>query len=308
MNSFPELRPPGEPTEPLNQPQTPQNHQYLLVVGPGRSGSTLLYRALSTQRAFAFPEIKEGNYYRSARRYKRAMRQVRGTNGALLCDVSNRAYRRKDLRRHLQRITDGGDAVLLILLIRNHIDRARSMMRFRRSRGNLSALFGRLALERFVVADRLKPQQLRRILSLDVDVLIVEFESLVRDTQRTLHTIATVCGVAADEPFAARVVNEAVRARWVPFAAAGKTIALALRFLGFRKTLQAVKDSDSVQALFFRKELSDSRAAVLSEASESILRRTQAACCSELERLAAETAPGIRFRPRGPAGDRHPDG
>ncbi len=38
---------------------------YLLAVGPGRSGSEFLYENLKSKPGFVFPEIKEGCYCRS---------------------------------------------------------------------------------------------------------------------------------------------------------------------------------------------------------------------------------------------------
>ena len=66
---------------------------YLLVVGPGRSGSTFLYRLLKG-RTFESPAIKDAYYYRSQRRFERALRRIRAADAAaVLLDVANLAWR-----------------------------------------------------------------------------------------------------------------------------------------------------------------------------------------------------------------------
>ena len=66
-------------------------YDYVLVAGPGRSGSTFLYRLLNAHPAFTAPEIKEGYYYRSVRRFDRARRKLRRSDTILL-DVANTAW------------------------------------------------------------------------------------------------------------------------------------------------------------------------------------------------------------------------
>ena len=63
-------------------------YEYLLAVGPSRSGTTFLYRLLSAHPAFRAPEIKEAHFYRSARRRDRALGRLSST-GAILLDVAD---------------------------------------------------------------------------------------------------------------------------------------------------------------------------------------------------------------------------
>ncbi len=66
-------------------------YDYVLAVGPSRSGTTFLYRQLIAHPSFAASEIKEAHYYRSAHRLGRALRGLRGT-GAVLLDVADTAW------------------------------------------------------------------------------------------------------------------------------------------------------------------------------------------------------------------------
>ena len=109
-------------------------YDYLLVVGPGRSGSDFLYRILRAHPDYAFPKIKEGAYYRSVRAYMRARAKVRPA-GKLLCDIANDAYHDPKLSSGVQALQRQGVSILMMILLRNHRDRALSAMRFRKSRG-----------------------------------------------------------------------------------------------------------------------------------------------------------------------------
>ena len=75
---------------------------YLLIAGPGRAGSTYLFEGLAARGDFVAPAIKEGAYYRSAGRLRRAVARLPG--GAVLLDGANAAWRDPRLAR--------GDAAL----------------------------------------------------------------------------------------------------------------------------------------------------------------------------------------------------
>ena len=96
-------------------------YDYVLAVGPSRSGTTFLYRALNAHPGFYAPEIKEAHYYRSAGRQVRAL-------GCLL-RLGRDAVRS---RRHglvgpaprpgRQHSAAGGTRILIIALLRRHRD------------------------------------------------------------------------------------------------------------------------------------------------------------------------------------------
>ena len=83
-------------------------YDYLLVVGPGRSGSEFLYRLLRDHPGFVFPEIKERYYYRSPRAFRRARKRLDGRQGQILCDVANLAYADARLSRGVEALREEG--------------------------------------------------------------------------------------------------------------------------------------------------------------------------------------------------------
>ena len=277
---------------------------YLLVVGPGRSGSELLYRNLLAHPACVFPEVKEGYYYRSPARLRRA-RRTAGGKGAVLVDVANLGYRDPALVPGVVRLQDEGVRVLIVVLLREHGTRARSMMRFRRSRGEVSALFGARRLEAAVVRDRLTPERLQDLYRLNADVLVIHFSALVQRTAEVLDALTDRCGLARLRTGRPGRVNEAVQARSTWLAAAGKAAAVALRRLGFRRTLQRVKDDPRVRALFFV-PLGPDDPARLGERSQAVLEEAWRECCAVVERHAERVADGVYLRPAPIAGPAAP--
>lgn len=225
-------------------------YDYVLAVGPGRSGSTFLYRLLAAHPAFAAPGVKEGYHYRSARRYRRARR---GLGGAMLLDVSNTAW--ADPR--LERLPAPRRRVLLVVLLRQHRERAASVMAYRRSRALPDAWAGARALERHALAESLTAAALERLFGLGADLLAVRFDTLTGEPQAVLDALCRLCGVATATATALAPANAAERARAPLLAGAGKLAALALRFAGLRfagahRLLQALKDAPRVRGLFFR--------------------------------------------------------
>lgn len=254
-------------------------YEYLLGVGPGRSGSTFLHAILTNHDAFEAPEIKEAHYYRSLRRFERALRQVRGASPSIiLVDVANHAYRDPSLAAGIEALGAHGHRTLLVVFFREHRARAESMMRFRKSRGELSALFGAKVLERAAVRDSLVPEDLSRLYGLPVDILTVEFSTLVEHTERLLAVLADLCGTAGFGAAPPHPVNESVRARSVPLSVAGKLAALTLRKAGFRKTLQQLKEHPCVQSAFFVPLAGSPGEVHFSDRSERILRSRHEAC------------------------------
>ena len=169
---------------------------YLLAVGPGRSGSTFLYRLLNGQ-ALRSPTIKDAYYFRSPRRFERALRRIRTADpAAVLLDVANLAGRDPWLLPGVEELRRRGRRVLLVVLLREYRARARSVMAFRRSRG---ARASAAALQRAAVHDSLAPEDLTRLFGMGANVLTVDFEALVRrpDTVRDVLGSGTREGAAA---------------------------------------------------------------------------------------------------------------
>ena len=275
---------------------SPLKYDYLLVAGPGRSGSELLYERLRRHEDFAFPEIKEGYYYRSPARFEKALSQANREEKRILADVANLGYQDPALGPGVRRLADGGIRTLLVILLRAHRDRAVSMMRFRKSRGEFSALFGARRLERAVARDRLTPESLDALYGVGVDALTLHFSALTGDTAAALNEIAALCGAEPFDESEPAVVNESVRARNALLAAAGKSVAVGLRRLGFRRLLQRVKDAPSVRRLFFTSSAGERGAPQLSEENARLLDESFAACCALAESASEPVADGVFFR------------
>lgn len=276
------------------------NYDYLLAVGPGRSGTDLLYSCLKRSPDMAFPEIKEGYYYRSPRRFRRARRRA---GGRMLADLSNLAYGDPRLAGGVRALSAEGVRILLAVTVREHRDRALSMLRFRASRG-LIALPPRRRHEEAVVADRLRGEQLRGIFGLGADVLVIRFPVLASDPQAAADAIASVCGVPAFRAPARRGRSPPVRARFPPLALAGRLAAVALRRLGLRRTLQWLKDREGLQRMFFAPAADGDPAPRLSDGAAAELDAASRECEELIRSAASELREGIAFRPRAgrPAG------
>lgn len=268
---------------------------YLLAVGPGRSGSDFLYRLLRTHPDYAFPEIKEGSYYRSVHAYRRARAKVRPA-GTLLCDIANRAYRDPKLQHGVRALQQQGVSILVVVLIRNHHDRARSAIRFRKSRGQPSALLGSRHLERSVVRDRLTAEMLEDIFRLDVDVLTVDFETLVEDTGTFLAKLAALCGTAPFAAVAIEPANVSARARFVWLSTIGWLCAVALRASGLTRQLQRLKDSRLAGRLFLTPLAPGGDDVRLSDNTERTLDVAYRECWSVVTRLSVQERDGIFLR------------
>lgn len=238
----------GIAADPSDRP----SRDYLLVVGPGRSGSTFLYQLVNRHAAFSAPWIKEGRCYRSPRRFEKAIREARKDASSILLDVSNIAWRDPALPGAVKALAGRGCRMLLVVLLRDHQDCAASMMSYRRSRGVPSALFGRRLLERAVTRESLTPEDLSRIFGLGTDVLVVGFEALVGNTAEVLGHLARLCGTPGFENPDIDPASPTVQARSVPLAAAGKFAAVVLRTAGCHRLLQRLKDNPRVTRLFFR--------------------------------------------------------
>ena len=220
-------------------------------MGPGRSGTDFLFGHLRRHPQIAFPESKEGEYYRSLRRLRRA--QHRSGPEVVLADISNHAYRDPRLPLGIRALTDAGIKILVVVVIRDHVERAKSMMLFRTSRAEPSAWLGRRVLERLVVRRRLKAGHVSAIYESGADVIAIDFEMLVQQTGTVLELLTARCGIdPVALPSAHVQINASVSARWMPLSALGKLAAVTLKRIGARRTLQRLKDSPDVQRLFFQ--------------------------------------------------------
>ena len=271
-------------------------YDYLLVVGPGRSGSTFLYQILNGHAMFVAPVIKEGYLYRSPARFERAVRRLRraAQSSTVLLDAANLAWRDPRLAGGLEALRSRGYATLVVVLLRDHREQAVSTMTFRRSRGEWTALLGRRVLERAVVRDSLTAPDLSRLFGLGADVLTIGFSALTTDTARVLDVLADLCGVAKFENTRYRRVNESVGARNLLLSASGKLAAVALRRAGCLGLLQRLKDSTRVRRIFFRPVVG--RRTRLGAEAETVLARHFEACQRAVDEAGKRLMDGVWLR------------
>ncbi len=278
-------------------------YDYLLVVGPGRSGSEFLYRLLRDHPGFFFPEIKERYYYRSPRAFRRARKRLDGRQGQILCDVANLAYADARLSRGVEALRKEGVRILLAVLLRDHRDRAISMMQFRKSRAELSALLGARRLEAAVVRDRLTSERLADVFRTNTDVLTISFSALTKDTGAVMAVLPSLCGVPKLDRTPRRAVNQAVGPRSLWLSAFGHWCGFALRHLGFRRLLQRIKENEAVNEAFFVPLTEDARRSRLSEESLKALDASTVACRRMVENSSRQLREGIYLRKTGQPDD-----
>ena len=269
-------------------------YDYLVAVGPGRSGSTFLYENLKRHPAFDCREIKEGYYYRTPRRFEKIRRLM--DEEMILTDLSNLAYCDPQLVRGVCALRNRGYRILVVVLLRSHGDRAVSMIRFRKSRGEFSALFGARHLEESVVRDRLTPAHLSDIFHLDVDVLTVHFAALIGNPLASLNRLADICGASEFERVALQKVNESVQARNPLFSAFGKLVARTLRAARCRRLLQWLKNSGFVNLLFFTARREEEDVPPLSAENAALLEDSYRACRAVIDDASEQIGAGISFR------------
>lgn len=270
-------------------------YDYLLSVGPGRSGSSFIYQKLKAHPDIEFPGIKEGYLYRSLRRFEQVRKSL--DKRLILADISNLAYQDPLLNWGIKMIKNKGYKVLLILSIRKHFDRAVSMVRFKRSRGEFCALRGMNYLEEKVMNDQLMPEQLLNIFQMDVDVLIVYFPVLTQKTEVFLDHLSNLCEISRFNNIEKERVNESVCARNVLLSVFGKVVAIALRKLGCVCFLQTLKDSNLMRRLFFLKLKGDDFS--LSEKNRRLLSALYFNCCSIVDDFSHRVGEQIYFRKAG---------
>ncbi len=272
-------------------------YDYLLVVGPGRSGTDFLFRNLQAHPQFDFPEIKEGGYYRSPRRFRAHAGRARPA-GRILADVTNLAYRDQALAPGAARLHAQGVRVLLVVLLRDHRERARSMVRFRTSRGHVSAWLG-ARLEQGVIRDRLTPRQVDDIFGIGVDVLCLEFSALIERPRQVFRCLTDLCGVPELRRVSTQAVNPSVRCRSVVLAVTARLGAALLRSLGFRRLLQRLKDSQVLDRLLFVAANDVDDPVGLTREHERLLQQTHDECLETIHKHAPPLADGVYFRSAG---------
>ena len=224
---------------------------YVLVVGPGRSGTTYLYEILQKHYAVGFPEIKESYYYRSPRRLRRVRKQL--SPKYTLGDVANLAYLDPRLPQAVNNLQAEGIRVLLVVLLRDHLDRAQSMVHFAISRGRALRKGGYKELIQKVVSRRLTPGQLDAIYATGLDVATLDYDFLTTQPNSVFNRLANLCGIPpCSQSLPLARSNPSELARSVVAAAFASFLATGLRKVGLRRTLQWLKGNRWLHRQFFK--------------------------------------------------------
>ena len=269
------------------------NYEYLLFVGPGRSGTDYLYNVLRESHHVEFPEIKEGYYYRSPGRYMKMRRKT--PDGVILGDGANLAYLDLNLVNGVPYLHDAGERILVVVTIRDHVERTRSMMQFDASRGRGLWRRGSKRLERFAVSRRLTPEQLRYISRLGVDVAVLDFRSLTAEPLRVVNWLARQCHIPEYKSLPDVSTNPSEQSR-SPYLSAVATLgARGLRKAGLRRTLQDIKDNETLHNLAF-KPGGDQPTVALTPEHIELLDRDNAACWQLVYKNFSQVEEGIYLR------------
>ena len=220
------------------------------------------------------------------------MRLCSQLGATMLLDVANLAYKDPMLTSKLAALRECGVRTLVVVLYRDHRERATSMLAFRRSRGEFSAWFGKQHLETTVLRDALTGAALTRIYGVEADVLTVAFSTLTTNTSALLQTLANLCGSADFGDLRGSRTAESSQARNMALSAIGKLCALAMRRLKLYRTLQRLKLSPLVEAIFF-KHKGAAEMPSLSAESERKLADCAPACQAAIERSSEYVAHGV---------------
>lgn len=275
-------------------------YDYLLCVGPGRSASTLLFELLRRHPNVSFPEIKEGYYYQRPDDYRRFRDAL--PKGSVLADISNEAYSDDKLKPGCSLLRARNQRILIVVLIRPHLSRAKSVLAFELSRGQSVRQRGMDRLIADVVERRLQARHLTGILDQGVDTLLVDFDLMTQTPEVALDCITDLCALPrATERNLENPVNESVVARSYLLSFLGKSVALSLRAMGLRSLLQWIKDQSLVHKVFFRASAGGANTQEIPRELLDILETEEAACVRVLNERTATVIPGLRWAGPSPA-------
>lgn len=226
--------------------------RYILIAGPGRSGSTLLYTLIKcTDGVNRLGEIKELELY------KRGFKSI--NRNADIIDISNRAFGEKQkVKEFIEKIFfyDSRANVKIIYLFRDSAKRAISIYNFRKSRGYWETYLPKSFAFKQIAKDFLKPENI--VVDLRVNTYVVDFDFLIKcETQR--YILSQILEVSGEADSIERKINESVKARSAFLSSVGKLMAISLRRVGAGMLLQKIKDTKIVNQIFFKVKPASSR-------------------------------------------------
>ena len=232
-----------------------------IVIGPGRSGSTMLYEAFKEHPEISVAKnIKETNffnhnYHKGIEWYKSFFKENRHTKA--IGEISNRYI--SDTRVP-QRIAQLLPQVKLITVLRNPFERIRSAYAFRQRVGAIDPDINILdAIIQFpsLISGNYYADHLERFLNFfpEENLHIAFYEDLVTDPERFIREIFTFIGV--NDLFIPRALNKQVnpsaivRLRFLAYVI--RKMADTLRWWHLYFILDKLKSSNLVRALMFKR-------------------------------------------------------
>ena len=176
--------------------------KYLFVIGAQKAGTTYLYQLLKQHSSVCVSRFKELHFFQDDREYKKGIGNFKGkfnvTPGTkYLADFTPSYIVEKDTLEKIK--TMFGDDAMIIVLLRDPVERIFSQYRMECSKGNEKRSFNELVKEELAKERKLRSltgrglysEQLERVYkTFDKDhVKIIRFEDLANRTDETLETI-----------------------------------------------------------------------------------------------------------------------
>ena len=237
--------------------------RYLLVAGPGRSGSTYLYNVMSQHPEVVTAGWKEAYLYRNERKLLSTLRK--NSRRKVLLDVANRGFVDPKLREFLANYSGSEPYRLtLIYLYRDQGERLASVFDFRKSRGMIEAYLPQRLAEKLLISDIFSSRHIQGQQSPHYETFILKTERMQRDPTRFLAELDKMLHLGLDQtkPLVAVHFNERRDARMLWASSIGKVAASLLRWLGMARIVEAIKTQPQIEKLFFKNSRSPHRQSV----------------------------------------------
>jgi hypothetical protein len=225
---------------------------YLLIAGPGRSGSTYIYNALSQHSDVATAGWKEAYLYRNEKKLICAL--MSRADKKVFLDVANRAFLDKRLKRFLKnyQLTDSY-RMAVIYLWRDQGERMASVLDFRKSRGMIEAYIPEKLVERRLRDEIFHKGYLEGLCSSKYATAVLKTEALPRDPTELVGQLEDLLGLGLDRNQRLELTsfNNRAAARNILLSSIGKLFAYAMRGIGFTRLVERLKTNSRVKAIFF---------------------------------------------------------
>lgn len=194
-----------------------------IVIGAMKSGTTTLDRHLRAHPEIGMSRDKETNYFVAEKTFGNGPRWYSGQfdPARRLHGEASPNYAKVDVFKGVpERIAAHCDGVRLVYIVRDPVDRAVSQYRHSWTIGDIAldpeAFAGSTEWDHVVATSRYALQLEAYLPHVPLErILVLDFDDLVRDPQRTMDTLAAYLGVSP-HPVAAGSHNEAAELSRVP--------------------------------------------------------------------------------------------